>query len=103
VSNSVVVYALGEYLAGDINDLSLTEAERNYCPKFQSIQFLIQCLRIKRIGHEQAVSWSEYHFIVEFLNQDDSLFVRGPCCDRNATDFPPESQLSAIVPENLWS
>jgi hypothetical protein len=60
----------------------------------------LQCLRVKRIVDEQAVSWAEYHFTVEFLNQDDSLFVRGPCCGGNATDFPPESQFAYTVIRN---
>ena len=32
----------------------------------------------KRIVDEKSVSLAEYHFTVEFLNQDGSLFVRGP-------------------------
>ena len=31
-------------------------------------------------------------FQVEFNNPDGTLFVRGPCCGGNATDFPPEWQ-----------
>lgn len=60
----------------------------------------LQCLRVKRIVDEQAISLAEYHFTVEFLNQDDSLFVRGPCCGGNATDFPPESQFAYTVIRN---
>jgi hypothetical protein len=57
----------------------------------------LQCLKVKRIADEQVVSLAEYHFTVEFLNQDGSLFVRGPCCGGNATDFPPESQFAYHV------
>ena len=57
----------------------------------------LQCLRVKRIVDEKVVSSAEYHFTVEFLNQDGSLFVRGPCCGGNATDFPPESQFAYTV------
>jgi hypothetical protein len=60
----------------------------------------LQCLRVKRIVNEKAVSPAEYHFTVEFLNQDGSLFVRGPCCGGNATDFPPESQFAYTVIRN---
>jgi len=60
----------------------------------------LQCLRVKRIVDEKAVSLAEYHFTVEFMNQDGSLFVRGPCCGGNATDFPPESQFAYIVIRN---
>jgi hypothetical protein len=57
----------------------------------------LQCLRVKRIVEEKAVSLAEYHLTVEFINQDGSLFVRGPCCGGSATDFPPESQFGYIV------
>jgi hypothetical protein len=60
----------------------------------------LQCLKVKRIVNEKVVSPAEYHFIVEFLNQDGSLFVRGPCCGGNATDFPPESQFAYTVTRN---
>jgi hypothetical protein len=60
----------------------------------------LQCLRIKRIVDEQALSLAEYHFTVEFLNQDDSLFVRDSCCGGNAIDFPPESQFAYTVIRN---
>jgi len=60
----------------------------------------LQCLRVKRIIDETVVSVAEYHFTVEFMNQDESLFVRGPCCGGNATDFPPESQFAYTVIRN---
>ena len=60
----------------------------------------LQCLKVKRIVNEKAVSPAEYHFTVEFMNQDGSLFVRGPCCGGNATDFPPESQFAYTVIRN---
>ena len=60
----------------------------------------LQCLQVKRIVDENVVSSAEYHFTVEFINQDGSLFVRGPCCGENATDFPPESQFAFTVIRN---
>jgi hypothetical protein len=60
----------------------------------------LQCLRVKRIVDENVVSLAEYQFTVEFLNQDGSLFVLGPCCGGNATDFPPESQFAYTVIRN---
>jgi len=60
----------------------------------------LQCLRVQRIVYEKVVSPAEYHFTVEFMNQDGSLFVRGPCCGGNATDFPPESQFAYTVIRN---
>jgi len=60
----------------------------------------LQCLQVKRFVDETVVSLAEYHFTVEFMNQDGSLFVRGPCCGGNATDFPPESQFGYTVIRN---
>ena len=60
----------------------------------------LQCLRVQRIVNEKVVSPAEYHFTVEFMNQDGSLPVRGPCCGGNATDFPPESQFAHTVIRN---
>ena len=60
----------------------------------------LQCLRIQRIVNEKVFSPTEYHFTVEFMNQDGSLFVREPCCGGNATDFPPESQFAYTVIRN---
>jgi hypothetical protein len=60
----------------------------------------LQCLPVKRIASEKVVSGAEYHFTVEFMNQDGSLLVRGPCCGGNATDFPPESQFAYTVIRN---
>ena len=57
----------------------------------------LKCLRVKNIVEEKQVSPVEYHFIVEFMNSDGSLFVRGPCCGANATDMPPQSQFAFIV------
>jgi hypothetical protein len=60
----------------------------------------LQCLRIKRISDENIVSMTEYHFVVEFMNNDGTLFVRGPCCGGNETDMPPESQFAYTVIRN---
>ncbi len=61
----------------------------------------LQCLRIKRISAEKIVSaMTEYHFTVEFMNNDGTLFVRGPCCGANETDTPPESRFGYTVVRN---
>ena len=60
----------------------------------------LQCLRVKRIVDEKVISLAEYHFTVEFMNQDGSLFVRGPCCGASETDMPPESQFAYTVFRN---
>jgi len=60
----------------------------------------LQCLQVKRIMDEKVVSVAEYHFTVEFMKQDGSLFMRGPCCGASATDDPPESQFTYTVIKN---
>lgn len=60
----------------------------------------LQCLQVKRIVDEKVASLAEYHFTIEFMNEDGSLFVLGPCCGGNATDFPPESQFAYTVIRN---
>ena len=55
----------------------------------------LQCLRLKRIAVERAVSSGEFHFTVEFLNDDGTLFERGPCC--GATTSKTISQFAFTV------
>jgi hypothetical protein len=50
-----------------------------------------QCLQVKSAALDRKVSDTEFIFRVEFLNGDGTLFVLGPCCGGNATDFPPQS------------
>lgn len=55
----------------------------------------LQCLRLKRIVSERALSPSEFAFTVEFLNADGALFTRGPCC--GATTGKTTSQFAFTV------
>ena len=55
------------------------------------------CLEVRSLVSAQQVTEDEFLFAVEFSNPDGTLFVRGPCCGGNATDFPPESQFSFRV------
>ena len=50
-----------------------------------------QCLQVKSAGLDKKASDIEFIFKVDFLNTDGTLFVLGPCCGGNETDFPPES------------
>lgn len=40
----------------------------------------LNCLRLKRVVGETAISASEYHFVAELMNADGTVFVQGPCC-----------------------
>jgi len=60
-----------------------------------------QCLDVLAAKLENEISATEFSFRVEFLNEDGTLFVRGPCCGGNATDFPPESSFSFTVKKDI--
>ena len=46
--------------------------------------------------HEEQVSPTEFKFTVEFINDDGTLFVQGPCCGTEAEE-PPQSQFTFTV------
>lgn len=50
-----------------------------------------QCLGVKSAVLDRDVSAIEFAFKVEFLNEDGTLMVLGPCCGGNVTDSPPQS------------
>jgi hypothetical protein len=56
-----------------------------------------QCLEVKTVMLEKNISPTEFTFAVEFLNEDGSLFMRGPCCGGNETDFPAQSSFTFTV------
>ncbi len=55
------------------------------------------CLTARSITLEESPSDGEFHFLVEFQNEDGSPFVRGPCCGASAADQPPQSVFPYIV------
>jgi hypothetical protein len=55
------------------------------------------CLEVQTIVQERTVSSNEFKFVVEFTNDDGSLFVRGPCCRARGTEMPPQSQFLYLV------
>lgn len=57
----------------------------------------LQCLRVLSVVEEQAVSDSEFRFLVEFQNADGELFVLGPCCGATEAEMPPVSQFLYTV------
>lgn len=50
-----------------------------------------QCLQVKTAGLDKKVTNKEFVFKVDLLNADGTLFVLGPCCGGNETEFPPQS------------
>jgi hypothetical protein len=57
----------------------------------------LRCLRIKHIVQEKYISQAKFSFVLEFMNNDGSLFVRGPCCGADATSMPPQSQFTYLL------
>jgi hypothetical protein len=51
----------------------------------------LRCMKVKTARLEKQISPTDFRFLVEFQNEDGSLFVLGPCCGANATDMPPQS------------
>ena len=56
-----------------------------------------QCLKVKNAVLDHKADVNEYIFLVEFFNEDGSLFVLGPCCGGNETDTPPRSLFTFTV------
>jgi hypothetical protein len=56
-----------------------------------------QCLEIKQVLSAETVGVDEYHFIVQFMNQDGSLFVLNPDGGADATSVSPQSEFEYIV------
>jgi len=50
-----------------------------------------QCLWVKSASLDKQISKTEFVFSVDFVNDDGTLFVLGPCCDGNTTDVLTQS------------
>jgi hypothetical protein len=50
-----------------------------------------ECLELKSFALKNDPASNEFDFKVEFMNEDGSIFVLGPCCGGNETDTPPQS------------
>jgi len=59
----------------------------------------VGCFRVRRIVHKREIAPGEFEFVVEFMNEDGSLFVLGSCCGATAEDQPPQSQFTYVVKE----
>nr|HID12906.1 hypothetical protein [Anaerolineae bacterium] len=57
----------------------------------------LQCLKVKEILIEEEVSPVEFRFTVRFMNDDGSLFTRGPCCGATEEEMPPQSEFIYTV------
>ncbi len=57
----------------------------------------LQCLTIRAVLREEQVTPTEFRFLVQFTNEDGSLFTRGPCCGATETQMPTQSQFPFTV------
>ena len=57
----------------------------------------LMCLPIGRVVSEAQLSSTELTFTVEFLNDDGTLFVLGPCCGATEAEMPPQTQFAYTV------
>ncbi len=55
------------------------------------------CLPVGNIVTEEQVSPTEFGFTVEFVNDDGTQFVRGPCCGATEEEMPPQSEFTYTV------
>lgn len=58
-------------------------------------QFL--CLQVKRVVSGQQISEDEFHFVVEFADENGETFFFGPCCGADLTEEPPISEFEYTV------
>jgi len=58
------------------------------------------CLQVKDATLEKKVSDDEFYFKVEFLNEDGSQFVLGPCCGATEEEMPSQSDFYFTVLKN---
>jgi len=56
-----------------------------------------QCLEIKQVLSAETVGVDEYHFIVQFMNQDGSLFELNAESKTDAARVSPQSEFEYIV------
>jgi hypothetical protein len=58
---------------------------------------LSQCLQVAGIVGEEQAAPDEFHFLIEFMWDNGTLFVLGPCCGASEADMPPVWQFPYTV------
>lgn len=90
------------YYGGDyeiLREWNPTVAIDDYATLFQNGCTMngLQCLVIKTVLEEKEVSPGVYWFNVQFVQDDGSLFTRGPCCGATEAEMPMVSQFAYTV------
>lgn len=57
----------------------------------------LQCLKVKNVVEQQQISPVEFKFVVQFANNDGSLFKRGPCCGATEEQMPTQTVFEFVV------
>jgi hypothetical protein len=57
-------------------------------------EFQLRCMEVRRVVRSKAVSASQFEFVVEFSNEDRTLFKRGPCCGATEKEMPTVTQFT---------
>lgn len=57
----------------------------------------LRCLKIKDILREEEASPTEFRFVVQFMDDDGTVFRHGPCCGGDETDTPARTEFSYTV------
>jgi hypothetical protein len=91
-----------QFYGGDYDALRAwnpTIAPDDYATLFEygCTQNGLECLRVRTIVSEEVTSPTDFGFIVEFMNEDGTLFSRGPCCGATESEMPPETQFEYRV------
>lgn len=55
------------------------------------------CLRVKSIMEQERLGPETYLAIVQFQNEDGTLFKRGPCCGATEEEMPTQTNFEYIV------
>jgi hypothetical protein len=57
----------------------------------------LRCLRIKAMLRGEEVSPTEFRFVVQFMDDDGTVFRHGPCCGGDETETPAQTEFSYTV------
>ncbi len=57
----------------------------------------VKCYKVLKITKEEAASPREFKFLVQFQNNDGSLFKRGPCCGATEAEMPIQTEFEFLV------
>lgn len=58
---------------------------------------LLKCLPVRNVVSAEQSGPDEFVFVVEFSNEDGTLFELGPCCGATEEEMPTQSQFTYTV------